>query len=285
MKWSILYRGSLSSCNYGCDYCPFAKTRNTREELQQDAADLDRFVNWVASRREDIGVLFTPWGEALIHRSYQRALCALSKLPHVWRVAIQTNLSAPLEWLATANLETVGLWTTWHPTQTPLARFLAQCRTLDRLGVRYSVGVVGLREAFASIEKLRTALPPSVYLWVNAYKRIADYYSEAELARLEAVDPLFRINAVRHPSRGMSCKAGHTAFSVDGRGDIRRCHFISTNLGNIYEPGFEQELRPRACTNETCGCHIGYVHLEPLDLYATFGEGVLERIPAAVVPA
>lgn len=50
-------------------------------------------------------------------------------------------------------------------------------------------------------------------------------------------------------------------------------------LGNIYEPGFERALFPRTCTNETCGCHIGYLHLEPLDLYARFGEGVLERIP------
>lgn len=27
------------------------------------------------------------------------------------------------------------------------------------------------------------------------------------------------------------------------------------------------------------GCHIGYVHLDRLKLYDTFGDGVLERIP------
>ena len=27
MNLSILYRGPLSSCNYACGYCPFAKRR------------------------------------------------------------------------------------------------------------------------------------------------------------------------------------------------------------------------------------------------------------------
>ena len=31
MNLSILYRGPLSSCNYGCEYCPFAKHRETRD--------------------------------------------------------------------------------------------------------------------------------------------------------------------------------------------------------------------------------------------------------------
>ena len=31
---SILYRGPLSSCNYGCEYCPFAKREESRAELE-----------------------------------------------------------------------------------------------------------------------------------------------------------------------------------------------------------------------------------------------------------
>src|SRR5215469_7546700 len=92
-SWSILYRGPLSSCNYDCGYCPFAKTRNTREELLHDEQQLKRFTAWAAARTEEIGILFTPWGEALIHRCYQKALCKLSRLPNVRRAAIQTNLS------------------------------------------------------------------------------------------------------------------------------------------------------------------------------------------------
>jgi hypothetical protein len=39
-------------------------------------------------------------------------------------------------------------------------------------------------------------------------------------------------------------------------------------------------LRLSLCGNATCGCHIGYVHMDELKLYEVFGEGVLERIPA-----
>lgn len=279
MRWSILYRGPLSSCNYGCDYCPFAKTRNSREELRDDERRLNHFVEWVCRRPEEIGVLFTPWGEALIHHSYQRALVNLSHARNVWRVAIQTNLSCKLDWLEDCDLNRIALWTTWHPTQVKLDRFISQCRELDALGVRYSVGIVGKREVFPEIEALRAAVAPNVYVWVNAWKRDAQYYSECDLARIERVDPLFRINTIRHLSAGRDCRAGHASFTVDGDGGVRRCHFIKQVLGNIYAPGFEEALKPRPCTAGSCGCHIGYVHLDHLDLYATFGDGILERIP------
>jgi len=60
---------------------------------------------------------------------------------------------------------------------------------------------------------------------------------------------------------------------------MRRCHFIREVIGNIYEPGFENALRETPCSKATCGCHIGYVHMDELKLYEVFGEGVLERIP------
>jgi len=66
---------------------------------------------------------------------------------------------------------------------------------------------------------------------------------------------------------------------VDGDGVVRRCHFIKQPIGNIYDPDFAQCLQERPCTNDTCGCHIGYVHLDRLELGKTFGDGILERIP------
>jgi len=282
MDLSILYRGPLASCNYGCAYCPFAKHAETAAELAVDRRALERFVDWAAPRTADrIGVLFTPWGEALVRRWYQDALIRLTHLPHVVKAAVQTNLSCSLGWAARCDRDKLALWTTYHPTEVTRARFLARCRELDELGVRYSVGVVGLKEHEEEIAALRRELPAHVYLWINAYKREPDYYEEEDLRRLEALDPLFRINAVHHPSEGKACRAGHTVISVAGDGTIRRCHFIKEALGNIYEPGFEQALVARPCTNATCGCHIGYVHLNELNLYEVFGAGVLERIPTA----
>jgi MoaA/NifB/PqqE/SkfB family radical SAM enzyme len=280
---SILYRGPLSSCNYDCAYCPFAKRQESSAELTADRQALERFVGWVADRpaEDRLSILFTPWGEALTRRWYRDALVHLSNLPQVVRVAIQTNLSCGLDWLDACDRDRLALWTTYHPTQVERARFLERCRDLHQRGVRFSVGVVGLREHFGDIEALRRDLPPDVYLWVNAYKDVADYYRAGEAEWLEAIDPLFPFNNRRHPSLGRPCRAGHSVISLDGDGTVRRCHFIKTPLGNLYEPGFERCLQERPCTNATCGCHIGYVHMPELGLYEVFGNGVLERIPAA----
>lgn len=285
MSLSILYRGPLSSCNYGCEYCPFAKRHETAAELARDRQALERFTGWVESRgpHEDrIAILFTPWGEALTRRWYRDALVRLTGMPHVARAAIQTNLSCPLDWVDACNLDRLALWTTFHPSQVDRATFLARCRELDRRGVRFSVGVVGLREHLAEAQSLRDELPPHVYLWINAYKRVPDYYSASELRQFEAIDPLFPINNIRHPSRGRSCRAGRSVIAVDGDGTVRRCHFIPDPIGDIYAPDFEAALTERACTNDTCSCHIGYVHLDHLRLDRVFGEGILERIPLAL---
>lgn len=277
--WHILYRGPLSSCNYECSYCPFAKTRNTRAELRDDAERLARFVDWVRGREERIGVLFTPWGEALIRKHYQQAFVDLSRSPNVTRVAAQTNLSCRFDWLAECDLNAVALWTTFHPTQTTREQFAVRCEELVERGVRHSVGVVGFKDAWDDIVWLREHLAPTTYLWINAYKRDPSYYTDEDIARFESVDPLFRFNTKYHPSRGDSCRAGETSFTVDGEGDVRRCHFIAAPIGNLYDGTFDDALSERPCSNATCGCHIGYVHLDRLKLYDVFGDGVLERIP------
>jgi MoaA/NifB/PqqE/SkfB family radical SAM enzyme len=278
---SILYRGPLASCNYACGYCPFAKRREGPAELDADRRALGRFVAWAEGRPADdrLGVLFTPWGEALVRPWYRDALVRLTSLPQVVKAAAQTNLACGLDWVGRCDRHKLALWATYHPAEVSRERFLAKCRELSRRGVRYSVGVVGLREHFGEIEALRRELPPDVYLWVNAYKDVPDYYRAGEAEWLAAIDPLFPYNNRRHPSRGRPCRAGQTVISVDGEGTVRRCHFIREPLGNLYEPGFERLLTGRACTNATCGCHIGYVHMPELGLYEAFGDGVLERVP------
>ena len=280
---SILYRGPLSSCNYDCAYCPFAKHRETAEELERDRAALDRFTTWIERRPEGdrFRILFTPWGEALVRKWYQDGLARLTELPQVERAAIQTNLSCGLDWVERCDLKKLALWTTFHPSQIGREKFLQRCLELTRRGVRYSVGVVGLREHFADIAALRSELPAEVYLWVNAYKDVPDYYLQDEASWLANIDPLFPTNNTRHPSRGRPCRTGQKVISVDGDGTIRRCHFVKEPLGNLFEPGIEALLQPRLCPNATCGCHIGYVHLPELGLDETFGDGVLERVPAA----
>ncbi len=276
----ILYRGPLASCNYGCQYCPFAKQVDSRGQLATDAAKLERLVAWVGERRKPTSVFFTPWGEALIRRPYQRALATLTHLPHLGRAAIQTNLSCPIDWLDECAPSKLGIWATYHPEWTELSPFVNKIAVLAERGVSVSAGVVGFKQFAEEIEGLRAALPKSVYVWINANKRDPGYYSEADIARFEGVDPHFRTNTIRHSSLGKACAAGDDVISVDGDGTMRRCHFIAAPIGNIYERDYDSALKPRACSNDTCGCHIGYVHLEKLGLRKLYGDGLLERVPA-----
>ena len=280
LNLQILYRGPLSSCNYGCPYCPFAKREESDAQHAVDAVALERFVSWIESRRNDtLSVFFTPWGEALVRTRYQRALARLTQMPNVAKIAIQTNGSCRFDWAEKCDKSKLGLWVTYHPGETTRAQFLARVDEMIGRGVRFSVGVVGLKEHFAEIELLRAALPREVYLWVNAFKRVENYYSVDESDFLSAIDELFPFNNRYHPSLGRACRTGETTISVDGDGTIRRCHFVKTPLGNIYDANWEGVLGARACENASCGCHIGYVHMAELGLYEKFGAGVLERIP------
>ncbi|MGK5550721.1 STM4011 family radical SAM protein [Actinomadura kijaniata] len=274
---TILYRGPLASCDYDCPYCPFAKRRDTPGQLRADRAALERFTAWVAGRDHPVSVLFTPWGEGLVRSWYRRALVELSHLPHVRRVAIQTNLSHRTAWTADADPARLALWATYHPGQTPYERFLTKTRELAGRGVRFSVGIVGQPEHLADARRLRADLPGHVYLWVNAAE--GRTYTDAEAAEWTAIDPLFSYSRHPHASLGRACHTGETVVSVDGEGTVRRCHFVPTVLGNLYDGSFRAALGPRPCPLDTCDCHIGYVHLKPLGLYDVFAGGILERIP------
>lgn len=275
---TILYRGPLESCDYDCPYCPFAKRRDTTEQLRADRAALERFTAWVTAQDHPISVLFTPWGEGLVRSWYRRALVELSHLPHVERVAIQTNLSHRVSWTSDADPSRLALWATYHPGQVPYTRFLDKCRELDERGIRFSVGIVGQPEHLAAARRLRADLPDRTYLWVNAAEGRG--YDDAEADAWTEIDPLFPVSRHPHQSRGRACRTGETVVSVDGDGTVRRCHFVPSVLGNLYDGTFRDALAPRPCPLDTCDCHIGYVHLEPLGLYDTFAGGVLERVPA-----
>ena len=277
---SFLYRGTLSSCNYACAYCPFAKKQDSRAALARDAREVARFTGWVAQQTRAISVLFTPWGEALVRRHYRSAMQTLAALPHVKQVALQTNLAGPLNWLdGMVGREKIGLWCTYHPGQITLGRFLERCARLDAMGVRYSVGVVALHAHYDAIRALRAALPPHVYLWLNAYdRRGPGYYAAQDLAWLDAIDPWFAQNRRPGPSRGKGCFAGETSLSVDGDGELARCHFLPERLGNLYENDLADMLQERSCPRFKCDCYIGYAQRRDLPFQQLFGDGVLARL-------
>lgn len=283
---SLLYRGTLASCNYACGYCPFAKKQDSRAALARDAREVARFTNWVADQSRAVSILFTPWGEALVRRHYRTAMQTLAALPQVRQVALQTNLSGPLSWLDNLpGLEKIALWCTYHPGQTTLARFLERCARLDALKVRYSVGMVAMPEHYDAIRALRAALPARTYVWLNAYdRRGPGYYRAEDLAWLDAIDPWFALNRRPAPSRGKPCLAGELSLSVDGDGELTRCHFVPERLGNLYTNQLADMLQERSCPRFKCDCYIGYAQRKDLPFQREFGEGVLARMAARQAP-
>ena len=274
---SILYRGSLLSCNYDCGYCPFAKAQDSRESLAKDATELNRFVDWVRQQTRPIRILFTPWGEAFIRRYYQDAITRLGQMPQVKRIAIQTNLSLSLSALKRCQSETLVLWCTYHPSQISREAFLKKCRWMLAEGMRFSVGMVGNRNELDEIAAMREALPSAVYLWVNANRDEQLDYQHNELELLKRLDPLFEHNLHQYPSLGKPCNTGSQVISVDGAGNVQRCHFVKQSLGNLYDGSFSETHAP--CPNHHCDCHIGYIHLPHLKLESIYRDGLLERIP------
>ncbi len=279
MNAVLYYRGSLTSCNYDCPYCPFGKTRDSASTLAKDRQGLETFVEWASlqgTAGHRLSIFFNPYGEGLIHRWYKEAMISLSNME---KVAIQTNLSANLDFIHKLNRNKAAFWATYHPGQVSEDKFLTQCMTLYENNVPFSVGSVGIRSAFPAIASLRAALPESVYLWVNAYKDKPDYYTAEDLSILSKIDPHFAVNAMDYESLGQTCNAGNEVFYVQGAGLVKRCYKDRGVIGNLYLDGLEGLSAVRACRMKVCDCYIGYIHMPELKLQDIYGSGLLERIP------
>ncbi|UKS29238.1 STM4011 family radical SAM protein [Paenibacillus sp. HWE-109] len=281
MRATIYYRGSLSSCNYDCPYCPFSKNKDNAATLAKDRSQLLTFVNWVKAQEREghrLALFFNPYGEGLVHRWYREAMIELSLMPHVDKVAIQTNLSAKLNWTDDLNPKNAAFWASYHPGQVDEAFFLNQCSELHRRGLSFSVGSVGVKSAFSALASLRQGLPTDVYMWVNAFKDKKDYYTAADVAFLREIDPHFERNAVDYSSQGRPCSTGRDVFYVQGAGIVKRCYKDRTVIGHLYRDGLEGLSADRPCTMSCCDCYIGYIHMPELALSRVYGDHLLERI-------
>lgn len=275
---ALLWRGPLRSCNFACPNCPFTKRRPARKTLAADRQALEAFVRFVAAAKAwSLEILFAPHGEALVWPWYRDTLARLSHLPQVRRVAIQTNGSAPIDFIARANLERLALCIAWHPTEIPRAAFVARVQKLHRAGARLSVGAVAVPAQLDEVEALRRELPAELPMWLNAEKPPRRYGAETAV-RFAAIDPLFPLDARPPPSRDRPCAAGETALFIDGRGAIRRCPFVARVLGNLYTDDLSAILAARPCPRVRCDCYIGYCHRPELGLREVFGEDLLGRI-------
>lgn len=60
---------------------------------------------------------------------------------------------------------------------------------------------------------------------------------------------------------------------------LRRCHFVATPPGSLYDGSFERQLAPAPCPNAAGDCFIGCVHRTGLDVADACVGGALGCIP------
>lgn len=104
-------------------------------------------------------------------------------------------------------------------------------------------------------------------------------YSPAELEFLASIDPYFTLTSRPQQTLSRPYGTGETSFTVDGDGQMRRCHIVDEIIGNIHDPSWISSLTPRVCPNRSCHCFLGLSHLDSFELNRLFGRYLLGRIP------
>lgn len=260
---TVIYRGSIKSCNYRCSYCPFSKHRSLRGEIENDRESLFRFCRSISERAvsENIGAVFiTPYGEAAIHKYYWNAMAKISQIDVIERVGIQTNLSFEssemLEHFEKAGglKEKLSLWATFHPEMTCADDFAEKCIMLNDSGVSVCAGAVGVPENISVIKLLRRKLPHEVYLWINKMDGLKRNYTRDEVNSFLSVDPFFENELMMHTAVPEMCE-GRCFVEADGK--IHTCNISKSKSANWYDKDTAL-IYSAECIRKNCSCYLAY---------------------------
>lgn len=275
---TIYYRGFLKSCNYHCSYCAFVKGCADEEEIRREERGLRSFYQQISKRSEPVEILFTPYGEGLIHEIYQETMAALSALPQVRAVGIQTNLSLEPEGFLRLLRERgepakIRLWATYHAEMAERQSFLDRVKHLAG-EVKIAVGMVATLANEEEIRQLRVELPPEIYLWLNAMDRRKAAFSPERIERLQEIDPMFAYEFADCRRRSMAGKGFAYCAAVEN---------VYMDRGSRQEPCFFQRAgkkRREAChEHRLCDCYLGYSNFTGSPLARFFDVESAFRIP------
>lgn len=289
---TVLYRGSLKSCNYRCSYCPFSKHPRSERELLKDREQWMRFWPSLLERAGNLGIralMVVPYGEALIHPWYWQGLGRLAESGYIDAVGAQTNLSFSVE-SALEMYERAGgdfgklrLWATFHPEMTTVEKFAETCRQIHERGILLCAGAVGAVENRQVITELRERLPGEIYLWINRMDGLGRRYTREETEAFEAVDAYFgrELEWV-----SASCDACRDRLFAEGDGRLRRCVISRPLTGNWYDVRENQFAEGRqegegsgSCGRKICSCYLAYGGRGDMMNRILFGPYPLFRIP------
>lgn len=269
----VYYRGAIDFCNYRCSYCPFAKRTARKEILTRERELLERLYHRIRTL-DDVALMMTPYGEALIHDFYQEELARMAALPNVKKVGVQTNLSFDAEEFLRRTdgfLEKIALWATFHPECTTTDAFAEKA---NRLASRtaLSAGMVATGENGGEIRRLRALLSPNIYLWLNAMDRRRTSFQASTIDALQTVDPMFgfefaRRRECRSDSGFLHCHSREHLY-IDGGTSSSSCFFR------------KKHSIPEDCNDHRkCDCYLGYSNFDAPPMQFFFGDGLPFRVP------
>lgn len=280
---TLLYRGSLKSCNYQCSYCPFSKHAMSKKELIKDSVQWRNFVQRLKVQAEPLGVralMITPYGEALIHPWYWEGLATMSAEKTIDAVGAQTNLSFSIEEMLKLYhslggiLKKLHLWATFHPEMISVEAFAKKVRVLWENGIVLCVGAVGVPEQIALLRQLRAALPEEIYLWINRMDGLKRAYTKAETEAFLELDAYFLRELSPPVAKAKGCQK---RLFVEGNGRLHTCN-ISQNIKILWED-IQTEWPESVCGRKLCSCYLAYGGRDDLLNQALFGPYPLFRVP------
>lgn len=283
---TMLYRGSLKSCNYHCSYCPFSKHPMTAGELEKDR---EQWLSFVETFTEHAGLLdiralmVAPYGEALLHPWYWEGLARITACLEVDAAGAQTNLSFPVrESLARyrergGDVQKLRIWATFHPEMTTVEMFAEQCAELRDAGIAMCAGAVGVPEHIGILRILRDRLPEDIYLWINGMDGRKRPYTEDELKAFQDMDPFFQRELLPVPADVSRCRR---RIFMEGDGKLRTCNmspFLDIDWKALCTTAdFPEPL----CTRKTCSCYLAYGGRDDQVNQRLFGSYPVFRIPS-----
>ncbi|WP_053957194.1 STM4011 family radical SAM protein [Inediibacterium massiliense] len=279
----LYYRGVLSSCNYTCYYCPFAKKKASSVEIERDQKALMRFCKTIENIlfKERISIFFTPYGEAMTHPYYTKAMIQLAKLEKVRYISIQTNLSFDVNEFLDAiersgvKKEKIKLWGSYHPTMVRAEEFAKKANQLS-LQIDICVGMVALSKRAQEIRELKKYLSPDIYLWLNGQAKHKIHYSLEDLSEFKEIDPFFPFEMNTRTSFE-TCRSGSQSYFIEANGDILPCHMNKRPIGDFYS--LEKNLKPFECHRKLCDCYLAYSNIKDIRMIRFFGNTLPVRIP------
>lgn len=257
---NIYYRGIIDYCNYKCPYCPFSKNDLSENKLEKDIYYLDKFKDELKNTKKDKDIFILPYGEAMIFEHYMDFIIEIMAYENIKSIMIQTNLSFNIDKLierikaSKVDRSKLVFWSSFHPSQVTIGRFLENINKLDGENINYTIGSVADYKNKDLIVRIRNEIPKDRYYWLNDLDGKLYDYKKEEVNFFMSIDPYFILENNKPKSDMDLCTAGQDSILMDYDGKLKPCNRSRTLCANLYK----KEAYNLKCRSLKCSCFLSY---------------------------